>query len=111
MAITWLVTDPHGVEEPAERHRRRHLVADVAGVVEVEAALQHHPDQPCEMLDELGAGRRAGGVALRHIAFAGERRCGPAAPSQTAGGRPDPLHRLHPKKHGALPTALHSSKV
>ena len=38
---------PDGVEQPGQRHRRGHLVADVAGVVQIVSVLQHR-------LHELG---------------------------------------------------------
>ena len=43
---------PDRVEQPAERHRGRDLVADVAWVVEIEAALEHHLYEAGEVLGQ-----------------------------------------------------------
>ena len=38
------------VEQPGERHGRRYLVADVAGVVQVQPALEHDLHEPGEVI-------------------------------------------------------------
>ena len=48
---------PDRVEQPAERHRGRDLVADVARVVQVEATLEHHLHQAGEVLGEFRLGK------------------------------------------------------
>ena len=46
-----------GVEQPGDRHGRRHLVADVAGVVQVQPPLEHDLDEAGEVIGHFRHGR------------------------------------------------------
>ena len=86
MAIDWLVTEPTASNKPGERHRRRHLVADVAGVVQVQPAVEHGLHEAGELGREVGPRRiRRGGVGTRQIRLMGSVRPAPLAGLWTPG--------------------------
>ena len=102
MAITWLVTEPTASNSPAIGTGAGHLMADVAGIVQVEPALEHDLDEAGEVIDtppRLGGARVDAPVQANPLGAAEQRR-----------GLTDSLGRLDPRQHGTL-RPLSASKV
>ena len=96
-----------GVEQAGERHRRRHLMADVARVVEIEPALEHDVHEVGELVGD--GGRVAGGIRERRRAVGRRPRRRPAGRGAAhvvrVQERPrlaNRCGRLGPRQHGAV---------